>query len=37
MTSWVISIFLRSTAPFGSSEMNGTRLPNASECMTTRT
>ena len=37
MTSWVISIFLRSTATFGSSSRNGTSEPNASECMTTRT
>ena len=37
MTSWVISIFLRSTPPFGSSARNGTSEPNASECMTTRT
>ena len=37
MTSWVISIFLRSTAAFGSSVRNGTSEPNASECMTTRT
>ncbi len=37
MTSWVISIFLRSTPPFGSSERNGTSDPKASECMTTRT
>ena len=37
MTSWVISIFLRSTPAFGSSVRNGTSEPNASECMTTRT
>ena len=37
MTSWVISIFLRSTAALGSSAMNGTSEPKASECMTTRT
>ena len=36
MTSWVISIFLRSTAALGSSAMNGTSEPKASECMTTR-
>ena len=37
MTSWVISIFLRSTPAFGSSARNGTSEPKASECMTTRT
>ena len=37
MTSWVISIFLRSTPAFGSSVRNGTSEPKASECMTTRT
>ena len=37
MTSWVISIFLRSTPPFGSSARNGTSEPKASECITTRT
>jgi hypothetical protein len=36
MTSWVISIFLRSTASFGSSLRNGTSEPKASECITTR-
>ena len=37
MTSWVISIFLRSTPALGSSVRNGTSEPNASECITTRT
>ena len=37
MTSWVISIFLRSAPAFGSSVRNGTSEPKASECMTTRT
>ncbi len=37
MTSWVISIFLRSTPPLGSSLRNGTSEPKASECITTRT